>query len=576
MVRRLLPLPRNADRDIMVRVAFIFPLLLAFLSQPLVAAPSDIPPIMVANVEPDVGGTKGNGLVARQGTDCIVITVNRLLDTADIVTIRTTQKEWEGERSLALSQIDIATVVTKAKDLQCPSLPAMDAIARALERSDGYLVVSSGKDGAVHVPVNIIRRTDNEIRIQSRSPALVLKDAMLGAPIVIDGIPVAILTGFDASAPGKPGIAFRLDQAARIAGRGKLPIVEITVLISAAPLLDNLKDALARADGRKLRQYVNSGINGTDIAAALRLPIENTYVVTQMFETIAMDPTRVDAVSALLDGGLSPNLVLPARRIKESTSDPPHEKALIWHAIDAGSAAATVALLTGGASPHGYTANEDGDIEERMLFPTEAIKLRFSDRLAQTEIYAAMAKAGLVIPRNPMWFKSDPTGNECPSAGTTCAIEDRGRWITGWDGDDWRYNDAISAETLAAVGSLADNNFSPGIGCLVNQVNFPRIDEGWNEKIAAAPNHLKRRANGTGSRNVVGFLGVFKNMAWFMTQERNYRRDMFLIFALLQDGVQIRDTWVKQSKTFQLGRAAPMPVDQKSANSQCRLPAFDE
>lgn len=524
----------------------------------------------VAVVAPDVGGAKGSGLVARQGDSCIVITLNSLVRDAQDINVETSGAErWTGARSLFLDQIDIATIVTEKNAKACSSLPAMDAIERALDGGDGEILLAAGSKSTVGVPVRVLRRGDNEIEIAARSRALPLSKSMLGAPLIMNGIPVAILTRVDETAPALGGTAFRLDQAARIAGRGRLPIIDVTVIVNSGTVLATMKDALARADGRVIRQYARSGLGAADWVIALRAPLDNAFVVTQFFETIKLAPERLDALTALLDAGVSPNQILPYRDDSEKSDPAESEQTLFWHAVDAGSAPAAAALLQRGALPHGYNSYRNGRVGIRMLYPWGAVYRSISEPQDRRMLLELMTRNGHVLPR-ARFFKNNKLGPLCENGAPTCEPRDRGDWVVDWTHENWN---APGPDALRAFAE-AKPETAP-ITCILNQRVKPIAETGWEAVMANLPVAVSSKRRGL-SLSVEAFVGVFKDKAWFMTRFRNFNRrsDDFGLVAFDRDMSRIWSSSLDSPGLFMGGEDVEPGMILR--DGRCRLPELDK
>lgn len=487
---------------------------------------------------PDLGET-GAGLVVQAGGQCVIVTAAHVVSGAPKIIAEAAGEVAQEARLLAEDgKGDVAVLSVKSDMASCPPLPSLSQINEALSKREGAILVSIDGGEVVRVPVRITIRSDQHVALTSLAPSLEITQGMSGAPVVVDNVPIAVLTHIDERAAGQPGIAFRIDEASKSLG-AYLPLVRVTVLNEGLPRGQQIETALKTADPLAIAELVTRGARGPDFVAAMRRPDGTEFVVTRFFEAMAAEPKRTEALRLILDAGLGPETILPARYPRRAPDSPTYRTALLWQAIDVGAAKAALLILERGSSPHAYRDPTGTSRDPVMLYPFEQVVDRIQTKSDRDAILAAMIKGGLVVPPSPRRFHHDPAGKFClyPDR-ATCSANDRGRWTFTWP----EFRDAEASKLLSSQSKRLGVDLSDDQrACRRSATYSVKPPQDWVEALAQMPTEFEpteraRQLNPNLSRiEMEGFIGVFDGAAWFVARRLqpwlNGGDDFFLIIA---------------------------------------------
>jgi uncharacterized protein YjbI with pentapeptide repeats len=268
---------------IVAPLASIAPLLT--LASPAVAQKAAV--VTYLNVTTGGPGQVGGGLLVRGTNGCAVLTAAHVIK--DAVGIRVSPSEgtrWLGEATspeLKNESDDAVGVVepleSERQDAQeCPPPPSADAIAHALQSSrDAVLLVALSEKGGTlqSLPLLIDRIEDYDVTLRTPPGSPEITKGMSGSPILVNSVPVAILSNVQVQRNGKV-VAMRLDRAATLLGARFF-----TLPTAAAPVVAQADPQAALAAARASRPSGDMGqvaalqamsatgkaVSGVDLAA---------------------------------------------------------------------------------------------------------------------------------------------------------------------------------------------------------------------------------------------------------------------------------------------------------------------
>ncbi len=312
-----------------------------------------------------------------------------------------------------------------------------------------------------------------------------------------------------------------------------------TISASAVPArpAKSLSEAIMSADAATLAAYASLGTTAPEVEAALREPrADGSVAADTLFTTLARNADGLPGFKAMLAMGLDPNLVLPARDIEKGKLGDAFEKSLLWYAIDSGAIDAAVMLLDHGAWPNSYRTVERTSFSSRMVFPIPYIFEKVADDAARLKLLRAMIAAGFILPRNPRNLTEyAKVKDSCYFS--TCQAPDA-TYQEGYD--KWAgSNDKAAYTEISALdqGSIY-RNFR-GDACARNQRIVSKLTTQWQKVVNNFPSsfrYMGKKTRALFDFNVEGFVGVFKNRAWFLVRSPNwsyYRRyDKFMLLSV--------------------------------------------
>lgn len=489
----------------------------------------------------------GIGLLANIKGNCVVITAGHVVEGG--VDAEVGLPDYSKLRALRIAvakDADVAILKLQEGDPKCASLPGLDKIDRALRSRAAMIMVAVEGGDVVQVPVRITLHNEDQIRLYPTSDMLEITQGMSGAPVVVDNVPIAILTHIDEMAKNQPGIAYRLDAASTLFG-AELPLARITIIPTGLPVGEDLKTALSAAETTMLAALIEQGAGGTDIIATLKRPDGPDFVVTKMFESIAKSPDKIDALRVTLDAGLPVDTVLPARNPSRPADEPPYGKALFWHAIDAGASNAALLLLERGASPHAFREPTGTSNFPTMIFPFEHVYKMITDASAREAIFVAMIRAGLVLPSAPRSFRFSRHGTECPYQDSRgCSSDQFGTWSSDWGS----MLDRPAFREILALARSARVPLATGVPkCSVAVPYQISVPDAWAEAINNIPKKFLATAETLSSQpyaadiEIEGFMGIFEGKAWYLGRQLISAfqdwPEQFLLLNFSKDGSQV-------------------------------------
>lgn len=200
------------------------------LVAPRVAAQEPVQPIILLAQGSD--RPLGHGVLLRGNERCLVITASHVLAGRSTVDLsygparrdnqdRSGRTLWAGEDD----RPDFAIVAPVSAPEDCAPYPTAPDIGMKAKAGVQAEILRSLPDGGSEV-VRALVRTVHPDRIELTAASALDETArgMSGAPVLIDGVPVAVVSGGLGEGSEKVTIALRLDYGANVAGGEHLPI----------------------------------------------------------------------------------------------------------------------------------------------------------------------------------------------------------------------------------------------------------------------------------------------------------------------------------------------------------------
>lgn len=352
---------------------------------PTATAPDGEVAILIAAVLPQGSDQHGAGFVVRSGDGCLLLTAAHVVqDAPDIDVLASDRPPTVATEPMfdPAGRLDIAALRLGMEASTCPPPPSEAAIQRAVQGQGARLLVATRGGQSVSMPVVATKVSDHEIAIRPESSMFTIKQGMSGSVLVMEGVPVAILSRMN-PATGEAA-AVRLDYAAKALGARVLSLAVYAPAENAASREASLRAALKAGDVKAL-----SAVRPDSTAVAMVNTLLDEPATLAGFAEAFRSPDAQVWLKGLIQSGLNPQKLVTINNRK---------RPLLYPAIKNSNVPLAITLLDGGASPYIYEELSGQEYRAPyILFPLDYVETLSASRAEKKALVESMVRAGLTI-----------------------------------------------------------------------------------------------------------------------------------------------------------------------------------